>query len=49
MVPSKMAIDILSFGVPVITLGDRNQLDPIFGEPYFLAKPDIELTEPPPG
>ena len=46
MVPTKMAIDILSFGIPVITLGDRNQLDPIFGESYFLAKPDVVLTEP---
>lgn len=39
------ALDILSFGLPVIILGDLNQLPPTFGESYFLKKPDILLTE----
>lgn len=46
MVSEKIAMDILSFGIPVITLGDNNQLDPVFGERYFLKKPDVVLTEP---
>ena len=46
MVSEKMALDILSFGLPVITLGDNNQLDPVFGDRFFLNDPDIELTEP---
>jgi ATP-dependent exoDNAse (exonuclease V) alpha subunit len=46
MVPEKLAIDILSFGIPVIVLGDNNQLDPVFGERFFLNHPDAELTEP---
>lgn len=46
MVSEKIALDILSYGIPVIALGDRNQLDPVFGEPYFLKRPDITLTEP---
>lgn len=46
MVSEKMAFDILSYGIPVIALGDRNQLDPVFGTPYFLRKPDVILTEP---
>lgn len=46
MVSEGIALDILSFGIPVIALGDRNQLDPVFGAPYFLKKPDITLTEP---
>ena len=46
MVSEKLALDILSFGIPVIALGDNNQLDPIFGQRFFLAKPDVELTEP---
>lgn len=46
MVPEKIALDILSFDIPVIALGDNNQLDPIFGNRFFLSKPDAELTEP---
>ena len=46
MVPENLALDLLSFGLPIITLGDRNQLDPIFGEPFFLNEPDVILTEP---
>ena len=46
MVPEKLALDILSFGLPVISLGDNNQLDPVFGERWFLKTTDIELTVP---
>lgn len=46
MVSKEIAADILSFNIPVIALGDRNQLDPVFGEPYFLRYPDVVLTEP---
>lgn len=46
MVSEEIAKDVLSFGLPVIALGDSNQLDPVFGEPYFLKHPDIVLTEP---
>ena len=40
-VDSHLAEDLLSFGIPVITLGDLNQLPPPFGKPYFLQKPDV--------
>lgn len=46
MVPENLALDILSFNIPVIALGDNNQLDPVFGERFFLEYPDAELTEP---
>lgn len=46
MVSEQIALDILSFGLPVIALGDRNQLDPVFGTPFFLKHPDVVLTEP---
>ena len=46
MVSKDIAMDILSYGIPVIALGDTNQLDPVFGEPYFLRYPDVILTEP---
>ena len=46
MVNQSLAEDILSFGVPVLVLGDPEQLPPIFGEGYFTeAKPDVMLTE----
>ena len=45
MVEEKMAIDLLSFGIPVIALGDLNQLPPVFGNPYFLKEPDVILTQ----
>lgn len=46
MVSEKLALDLLSFNIPVIALGDNNQLDPIFGNRFFLTNPDAELTEP---
>ena len=45
MISKQMAEDILSFGIPTITLGDLNQLPPVFGESYFLKNPDIILTQ----
>jgi len=45
MVERKIAMDILSFGLPVIVLGDLNQLPPVFGASYFLSRPDITLTQ----
>lgn len=46
MVGSGIANDLLSFGIPMIILGDRNQLPPVFGQPTFLNFPDVSLTEP---
>lgn len=45
MVPENIAKDILSFGIPVIALGDLNQLPPVFGKAYFLTNPDSILTQ----
>lgn len=45
MVPESIAEDILSFEIPVITLGDLNQLPPVFGKSYFLQSPDYVLHE----
>lgn len=46
MVSSQIANDLLSFGIPVIVLGDRNQLPPVIGQSVFLKNPDVQLTEP---
>jgi exodeoxyribonuclease V len=40
-----MGNDILSFGKPVIVLGDLNQLPPVFGKSFFLQHPNYILTE----
>jgi len=46
MVDGEMAQDILSFGTPVLVLGDPAQLPPVNGEGYFTgAPPDMMLTE----
>jgi exodeoxyribonuclease-5 len=45
MVEEKMALDLLSFGVPIIALGDLNQLPPVFGKPFFLKEPDVILRQ----
>lgn len=45
MVNKDIAEDIMSFGLPMIALGDLNQLPPVFGDPYLLHKPDVILTQ----
>lgn len=45
MVNKEMAEDLLSFNIPMIVLGDLNQLPPVFGKPYFLDNPDTILTQ----
>lgn len=44
-VPEQNAKDLMSFGIPVIALGDSNQLPPPFGRPFFLNNCDVELTQ----
>ena len=45
MVPEKLAKWLLSYEVPIIVLGDLNQLPPVNGSSYFLRKPDAILTQ----
>lgn len=45
MVNDKMKNEILSFGIPVVFIGDMNQLPPIFGVSSVMLKPDFILTE----
>lgn len=45
MVNGEIGKDILSFGIPVIVLGDLNQLPPVFGKPFFLNNPNYILTK----
>jgi exodeoxyribonuclease-5 len=46
MVDAKVGEDLLSFGVPVLVLGDPAQLPPVKGCGFFTGqKPDILLTE----
>lgn len=46
MVDQRMAEDIESFGVPVLVLGDPEQLPPIGGAGYYTnERPDVLLTE----
>jgi exodeoxyribonuclease-5 len=46
MVGQELALDVLSFKVPVLVLGDPAQLPPVGGAGYFTeAEPDVMLTE----
>jgi exodeoxyribonuclease-5 len=46
MVGPEIGQDLLSFGVPVLVLGDPGQLPPVSGEGYFTSQsPDFLLTE----
>ncbi len=46
MVDEKLGIDLLSYKVPILVLGDPAQLPPVSGTGYFTErKPDIMLTE----
>src|SRR5262249_50190829 len=46
MVEKEMAADLLSFGKPVIVLGDHGQLPPVNGEAAFSPQnPDAVLTQ----
>ena len=46
MVDAELGRDLMSFGVPLLVLGDPAQLPPIQGGGYFTdAEPDVMLTE----
>jgi len=46
MVDEDVGVDLLSFGRPVLVLGDPAQLPPVAGGGYFTAaEPDVMLTE----
>src|SRR5262249_3961758 len=46
MVDTRLGDDILSFGVPILVLGDPEQLPPVDGAGFFTtAAPDVLLTD----
>lgn len=46
MIDNSVGHDLKSFGVPILVLGDPEQLPPIYGQGYFTEKtPDVMLTE----
>lgn len=45
MVNDKMRDELLSFGIPIIFIGDMNQLPPVFGTSSVLENPDHILTQ----
>ena len=45
MINDSLRDEILSFGVPVIFIGDKNQLEPIFGHGSVMLYPDFILTQ----
>lgn len=46
MVDEKLARDLMSFGKPILVLGDPAQLPPVSGEGFFTeASPDVMLSE----
>lgn len=45
MIDRTMGEDLLSFGCPILALGDPGQLPPVHGTPFFDREPDLLLTE----
>lgn len=45
MIDEQMGEDLISFGCPILALGDPAQLPPIRGRGFFSGKPDMLLTE----
>lgn len=45
MIDEQMGADLLSFGCPILALGDPGQLPPVRGASFFSGKPDILLTD----
>lgn len=45
MVGEKLAKDLMSFGIPMVILGDLNQLPPVMDKQFFLNNPDYILTK----
>lgn len=45
MIGEDIALDILSYGLPVVALGDLNQLPPVRDRVYFLSEPDYVLRQ----
>jgi exodeoxyribonuclease-5 len=45
MIDTEMGQDLLSFKIPILVLGDPEQLPPIYGAGFFNENPDILLTE----
>lgn len=45
MVSQSIAMDLESFGIPIIVLGDLQQLPPVYGGLHYLKNPDFKLTK----
>lgn len=45
MVNENFGKDIESFGIPVLVLGDLQQLPPVIGQTHYLIRPDYILTK----
>lgn len=45
MVDTNLEADLLSFGIPIIFIGDHHQLPPIFGSSAVMMNPDYILTQ----
>lgn len=45
MVNETFGKDIESFGIPIVVLGDLQQLPPVIGQTHYLIRPDYVLTK----
>ncbi len=45
MIDEQVGQDLLSFGCPILALGDPGQLPPVRGRSFFKGPPDVLLTE----
>ena len=45
MIGEQIGNDLLSYGIPMMVLGDLAQLPPVMSKRMFLTEPDVQLTE----
>ena len=45
MVPDPILNDIKDYGLPILCIGDKDQLPPVFGSSSLFKNPDVVLTE----
>ena len=45
MIPDDLLLDLRSYGIPILAVGDHGQLPPVSGEGFLMQDPDLRLEK----